>query len=254
MATLYFNGAVDNLWSTLGNWWMNSGFTVPATALPTSADSVVASANIDTDGPRTVVDFTISGEVFNGAGFGGTLTVTGDCTFNNSANNGILNGDCVFSGPSGNNNGTINGDCIVLEFIENAGVINGNCTFGGTYTYTYGTINGNCIFNDSAHNDGTITGDCVFNGSAHNDGTITGDCVFNDSAHTGGSSGGGTINGNCVFNDGSYNFNGTINGNATFSLTSAGLMISNGYIGSYNGSILFAYEKGINGSSILGVI
>lgn len=63
----------------------------------------------------------------------------------------------------------------------------------------------------------------------------------------------GTINGNALF-DGGFNNNGTISGLATFSLPSAEFMINGGYDGTYNGGIEFKYGKGVNGSSILGIV
>lgn len=41
MATLYWQGAVDDNYHTLGNWWTDFDCTVPAGALPTPADDVV---------------------------------------------------------------------------------------------------------------------------------------------------------------------------------------------------------------------
>jgi hypothetical protein len=56
----------------------------------------------------------------------------------------------------------------------------------------------------------------------------------------------GTITGDCTFNNSSFN-DGTIYGNATFrgsSYNKRGI----------NGDVILAYEKGINGSSILGIV
>jgi len=61
-----------------------------------------------------------------------------------------------------------------------------------------------------------------------------------------------TINGNALFQDSSFN-NGAIVGTATFTLSSAEIMISDGYGGSYGG-IEFQYGKGVNGSNILGIV
>jgi hypothetical protein len=101
---LYFDGAEDDDWDEIGNWWFDAAHTVAATSLPTAADSVVASASILASG-QTVVNFTISG----GAGFAGTLTVTGMATFNDSSiNNGTITGDATFNGNSFNI-GTVTG-------------------------------------------------------------------------------------------------------------------------------------------------
>jgi hypothetical protein len=222
MATFYFNGADDIAnsvdppeWPKLGNWWMNSGFTVPATALPTSSDSVVASVGLATDAPRTVVNF------ITNARFSGDLTVTGVATFSGYANNG----------------GTITGDCIFNDNSYHHGAISGNCIFNDSSWISFwasfnGTITGNCTFNDNSYNGGTITGgDCTFNGNSSNGGTITGDCTFNDSSYNQ-----GTVAYDATFNDSSYN-QGTVAGTRTFQNRTP-----------------YPIPRGINGSSILGVI
>ena len=102
-ATLYFNGAVDNDWTEVGNWWLDAGHTEPAGRLPNSVDSVVVTASMTASG-QTVVDFTMnSGDLF------GTLTVTGMATFNSTAaNGGTITGDATFN-DSSQNVGTVSG-------------------------------------------------------------------------------------------------------------------------------------------------
>jgi Concanavalin A-like lectin/glucanases superfamily len=41
MATLYFNNAVDTFVATLGNWWQDDAYTIPADSLPVASDDVV---------------------------------------------------------------------------------------------------------------------------------------------------------------------------------------------------------------------
>jgi hypothetical protein len=172
-ATLYFDGAVDDAWTTVGNWWLDAGHTQAAGRLPTSDESVVATASITASG-QTVVDFTLSGE---DSAFGGTLTVTGNATFNSSsANNGTVTGNATFNSSSGN----------------------------------LGTVTGNATFNGSSANNGTVTGDATFNDNSANNGTVTGDATFNDNSYND-----GTVTGNATFNDSSVNF-GTVSGTATF--------------------------------------
>jgi len=121
-ATLYFNGAVDDAWTTLGNWWLDAGHTQPAGRLPTSDESVVASATITASG-QTVVDFTLTS-----GSLSGTLTVTGVATFNGfSANGGTVTGNATFNNDSAN----------------------------------FGTVSGDATFNDSSFNDGTVTGNAT---------------------------------------------------------------------------------------------
>jgi hypothetical protein len=306
MATFYFNGADDiansvdpPLWSNLGNWWMNSGFTVPATALPTSSDSVVASVRIDTDGPREVVNATVDG---SGTAMSGELTVTGLCTFNNSSyNNATITGNATFNNSSTNRN-TVSGNATftyltatngnVVDVTGYANGIVGGLTkdsAGNTITsWTFdttnnnGTVSGDCIFNANSGNYGTITGNCTFNEESYNYDTITGDCTFNDYSWNGS---GGNITGYCTFNDYSYQMD-TIDGNCTFNHNSQNSLSGNtgnatfndssyndGTIGgdttfndsSYNNGTVnggryfsnrtpYPIPRGINGSSILGVI
>jgi hypothetical protein len=115
----------------------------------------------------------------------------------------------------------------------NSNTITGNATFNGSSTNDYATINGNATFNDTSSN---------FFG-----GTINGNATFNDYSANG-TMGDATVEGDATFNDFSYNsYYGIVNGDATFrgsAYNRSGL----------NGGVILAYEKGINGSSILGVV
>jgi hypothetical protein len=147
-ATLYFNGAVDDAWTTVGNWWLDAGHTQAAGRLPTSDESVVASVSITASG-QTVVNFTITGfgEFVGLSGLlDGILTVTGMATFNGTAGNaGSLTGNATF------NNGSANG----------------------------GTVTGDAAFNDAAFNNGTVNGNATFNDSSSNFGTVNGTVTCN---------------------------------------------------------------------------
>jgi hypothetical protein len=121
-ATLYFDGAVNNAWTTVGNWWLDDAHTEPAGRLPAEIDSVVVTNTpIDASG-QTVVNVTMGGE---GGAFGGEITVTGMATFNGA--------------------------------VGHVGTVNGNATFNDFATNA-GTVNGNATFNDSSVNAGTVTG------------------------------------------------------------------------------------------------
>jgi hypothetical protein len=135
-ATLYFNGAVDGDWTTVGNWWLDDAHTEPAGRLPTSDESVVASAHIEASG-QTVVDFTLTS-----GSLSGTLTVTGMATFNGgSSNDGTVTGNATFNNNSANDLGTVTG----------------NATFNNN-SANFGTVTGNATFNDNSANDGTVNG------------------------------------------------------------------------------------------------
>lgn len=184
MATLYFNGAVDNDWNTLGNWWEDDQFTVAASALPTSSDSVIASASIGSNSGSspTVVDFTTT-QILE-------ISLT-------------VNGTCLFNGSGAANVGSLSGSNITFDAGYNSltGVIN---TLTGSPSVT---------FNNGAHNDGNI--EKIFN-----DATIT----FNDDSYNCGgiftNPNYPPGNSHIYFNDTSYNDNGRIIGNVTFNNSS----------------------------------
>jgi hypothetical protein len=191
MATFYFNGAVDGEWTELGNWWTDAGLTTQATALPTSADDVIATAAITSNSSSapTVANLTVDGV---GANFGITGTVTGNATFNV--------GSITFAG-------TINGDCLFTGDAVNNGTVNGDCVFNDVAWIDGGTVNGNCVFNYSSWNSGTVTGNATFNNESYNTGTVTGNATFNNIARNGSllNSVAAVVGGTATFNDTSYN-------------------------------------------------
>jgi cytoskeletal protein CcmA (bactofilin family) len=163
MATLYYNNAAGDFeWATLGNWWANEACTVPATSLPGSSDSVVATVSINADS-RTVVNFTMTGS--GSLQLYGALTVTGVATFSDSSPS--------YGGV--NNAGTITGNAVFNGVTANRGIVTGNATFNGSATNGSpdgfpGTVNGNATFNGLATNDGStgyIGGNATFTGSAY---------------------------------------------------------------------------------------
>jgi hypothetical protein len=146
-ATLYFNGTVDDAWTTVGNWWLDAGHTQAAGRLPAEDDSVVATANITASG-QTVVDFTIDGggDYFE---LSGSLTVTGIATFIVAGSIGTVNGNATF----------IDGGT--------AGTVNGDATFNNSVNQ--GLVTGDATFNDGSRNEGPVTGTATFTGPACND-------------------------------------------------------------------------------------
>jgi hypothetical protein len=167
MATLYYNNAAGDFeWATLGNWWANEACTVPATGLPGSSDSVVATVSINADS-RTVVNFTMTGS--GSLHLYGALTVTGVATFNDSSPS--------YGGV--NNAGTITGDAVFNGVTANRGIVTGNATFNGSATNGspdgyQGTVNGNATFNGNATNGvsgigplGFVDGNATFAGSVY---------------------------------------------------------------------------------------
>src|ERR1700744_1381716 len=54
MTTLYFNAAVDYTWDNISNWWQDNAFTIPATAIPATGDTVYREPIFNT-GPATAI-------------------------------------------------------------------------------------------------------------------------------------------------------------------------------------------------------
>jgi hypothetical protein len=157
-ATLYFNGAVDDDWAEVGNWWLDDEHTEPAGRLPASADSAVVSANVtgNSGDPVTVANLTVESVLFQGL----EITVTGVATFNG--------GSILDAGVTGN-----------MIFNNNSGfgeaVVNGNVVFNDTSFFSGdSSISGNATFNDNARMDAdgeeglppNVSGTATFTGSA----------------------------------------------------------------------------------------
>jgi hypothetical protein len=177
-ATLYFNAAVDGDWATVANWWLDDEHTQAAGRLPAAADSVIATANIDSNsgGAVTVVDFTIVSAFLSIS-----TTVTGMATFDGSSGAGstvTVSGNATFNDSAYNEGATVTGNATFNDASGNGGTITGNATFNGT-SGNSGTVTGNATFNDSSQNYSTVTGTATFTGSACNDGGTAGTFVPN---------------------------------------------------------------------------
>jgi hypothetical protein len=220
MATFYFNGQADLVadvsrdWQTLGNWWMDSAHTVAASALPTSSDSVIASASIQTNSGSepTLVNLTLDADSFANLALQVPVTITGIATFKNSENASTITGNAAFVGIDGRlavNSGEVTGNATFSGAGVHNGVVGGNATFGGdTWTGNSSAVNGTATFNDTSYNTGTVTGVATFNDTSYNNGEVGVGSIFNDYSHNQ-----RTVSGmpNPTFNDYSYN-----NGEADF--------------------------------------
>jgi len=292
MATLYYY-SVDfesTEWTELSNWWLDSAYTVPATALPTSADDVVVHwyvgsnagstptvANLLVDNNSIEIPMIVTGmATYLGEGplFG---DLTGNATFDDIYQLiATVTGNATFNGNSFNG-GTVTGNATFNDSSNNNGIVGGDATFNdSTYNAFVATIGGDATLNDNAVNQGTVEGDATFNGNAYNSEIINGNATFNDSSYNI-----SAVYGDSTFNDTS-NENGTTFGVAVFNdfarmetdFNSADMVFNdNSYMAddsSTSGSVTFrghSYNKnniggtvtveltsGINGSSILGVI
>ena len=181
MATLYYNAAVDNDWNTLGNWWQDEGFTVPATALPTSSDDVVLSAINDGDevnnsGPDAVAN-SVTGASSPFVRISMNLTCSVFGLYAAVGPTGTVN---IVDGTLPAEYGFLPGPRAVFD-TWNEGTINGNCTFYMSNNYPNAVINGDCNFINIAHNYGTVNGNATFDATsemAGGSGVVIGDATF----------------------------------------------------------------------------
>lgn len=246
MANIYYNGAVDSTWNTIGNWWTDSSHSIAAGHIPQSGDTVYIDSNTMSTGPSSAVSLAAINV--------GTL-LAANVTLNTNAQ-AIICFHCT--GSTGELQGTTYGDAYFYNGSINAATITGNGFFYDT-SWNNGTINGNAIFNNSSYNysSGVITGNSTFNNSSLvNGGTLNGNVVFNNTSFVQA----GTINGNATFNDSSYCSNASsLQGFFAYFVNSSAVATLNAIFGltppfsttSITGG---SGTIGINGSSILGLV
>ena len=248
MATRYYNAAVDDNWSTAGNWWTDAGHTIALGGLPATTDSVVLSAALsEATYEATVVNLTTSYDLaltltctlatFNSTAIhGATGIITGTVVFNGTSQcAGAVLGDVTFNGSATHEFGSsIVGTVIFNDTSqEYGGYIIGDVTFNDTSIGASGTIAGNITLNDSADlqevnvsslytitcnttskitaTTAAIEATCTFYGDSYNtSSTITGECIFYGEAQN---RGGGNITATFTFGENSENL-GTVTGNA----------------------------------------
>ncbi len=180
--TYYFNNAVSQSPTDLGNYWNDNGLSDPALHLPDfSVDEV----------------FVVNGATFNG-----------DAIFNYGAtNSGTVSGNATFIGGNERNFGIIiggggGGSNAFGTFAENNGIVEGDATFNNGSGNFSGTILGNAFFHDTTGNVGTINGDASFYDNSANFTYFT---IFGFQTDI------GTVNGNATFyNDASENNGGVV--------------------------------------------
>lgn len=278
---------------SVGNWSLNTFNGPQATSLPTSTDDVVANASITGNG-STVANFTLEDTIGSGIVFSGELTVTGVATFigglfssYRASNEGTINGDAIFLNANNGEAGTVNGDVVfgdASSWGTNYGYIDGNAVFNGSWNGEYwlattpasqGYVTGDAEFNSGVQGSGGqysgsldsisyggVGGTATFNGNSYVAGGYCPVAIFNDTSSLGylyfepGASWG--VVGTATFNDYSYiaatatyNFRQCIISGATFRGNSRNDL---GLDPAGQTTAQIAYDKGINGSSILGVV
>lgn len=207
---LYYNAASDNAWDTLSNWWEDSSYTIPASALPGSGDNAYLDMPIFV-GPSTptTVSSVFVGSI-NTATFDVDLSNLSVSTFLSIENQAILSGML----------GTV-----ALFQANNSATISGSFVLGGGVATFYddtnlsGTIENPSslvIFNNSASNQGGVNYDAEFNQFATNVGMVVGNATFNrteyDANFTVGTvSGMVTVNGPFIIGEG-QNWSGNDSG------------------------------------------
>ena len=241
--TLYYNNGYgqNNEWNDQKNWFFDTNYSYLPSFIPTSADNVIANNNIFTNGAGQPTVKNFSSTYLSCVELGINLTVTEMATFTcYNPNTAITVGT----------------------------TLTGNATFNGVASPA-GTVTGSGIFNDGTHNDGTV-GYGVFNDTSSNGlngglggnsiGYVTNNAIFNDSSTNGGGQGGskGIVSGNAIFNDSSVN-NCYLDINGSPPETGDGFVVGSGTFRGQSknkkgvGSVILAYDKGINGSNILGI-
>lgn len=192
-----------------------------------------------------------------------------------SSNDGTIDGDAVVYYPSekpigGTVNGTVTYIGYTLYFTDGGGGNNGDWSTSTNWFLDVGGSNGYNDFPSEIipYQDVVIISNLTsYSGAgvpvANNlstygsypyisniNITIDGLATFSEETYLDSTA---TITGNALFEDLATNRGGSITGTATFTLSAAESMISNGYDGTY-GNIEFQYGKGVNGSSILGIV
>ena len=130
MANLYYNNAAsDGDWGNLANWWQDSGFSTPATALPTTSD-VINLYNEVTQNTQGSDQCFCSSASFWSADFGAGLTLQATGVVN-------MQGSSILAGNTANgvsmhdssqiaSTGVIVGNATLRDSSRNLGHIEGN--------------------------------------------------------------------------------------------------------------------------------
>ena len=252
---LYFIASANNQASNLSNWFQDAAGTIPAVALPTSADDVVFLQ--DADNTNGVQDFQCRNLSITSKWLTNfdvwRIVAYGTVTLNEAALNDVTIYASVilatnFTSADGNDSGVYLGaNSVTLTDFFDSGVvvidsqnvqlfgegdfygISGNATFNGT-TALAGYVFGNATFNGSSKNNSIgywsgdsweqgVNGNATFNDSAENRGRVGGNATFNNNS----------VNAFVAFDPANDDFAG-VQGNATFNDASNNFGIVEGTI------------------------
>jgi hypothetical protein len=174
------------------------------------------------------------------------LTSEGTCTFNGCYNN---------SGPNETNfGGKIVDGTTIFNDASNYGEVDGDAIFNNS-------INNNDSYNPPYAGNGRITGNATFNGTSYNLGTIIGDGTFNGNSTNSTSSHSSQscdpiVEGRAEFREGSVNYGSAPDAHyydSSFN-ASCSLCTGEGWTSTLEDRQQYPIPRGINGSSILGII
>ncbi len=225
---MYFTAAANNQAGNLNNWFQNAAGTIPAVALPTSADDVVFLEDVDNTGGTTFYcrNLTASGVTlsnFLNENDAKGIVAAGVVTLSNVfLYDAIVDAVSIVatsnSAADGNRWGSIlraSTSIILTDFVD-TGVVSiesPDVQLFGTGLFYY--IVGNATFNDTTLSM-RVVGNATFNDSSKNVGLGQLDA---DDVLVGG------VDGNATFNDSSEN-RGRVGGNATFNNNAVNAFVS----------------------------
>jgi hypothetical protein len=159
----YANTNNDATWDTLGNWWKDAEFAIPATALPSTGDTVYLYGNVyfAPSAPVTL------NHIYVMSSQAELTNTTGDATFYGYGRlNGTVSGNATFNDSSITSyspSGSVLGDATFNDSSQHQGSVSGNATFNDDSLIFYGVILGNATFNGNiAFTNQTITGTSTF--------------------------------------------------------------------------------------------
>jgi hypothetical protein len=190
---LYFSSQAEYplAWE-LTNWFQNAACTIPATALPTSADDVVFLTNADNlDAPAifecrnlTATGVTLYSFYEMKIVAAGVVTLSNVFLFNFHIEAASIVVTDNSAGDGDDYSVILQAGSVTLTDFVDTGVVlidSADAQLFGSGEYY--NITGNAIFNNETILNGTVTGNATFNGASINYGTVTGNATFNDASN-----------------------------------------------------------------------
>ena len=176
---LYFNGAVNNNWNSLGNWWLDIDHTASASALPTYGTRCELLADITSNSGSSAVCRSI--KIGTGRTLSGFTIAADDYLYfyTDGSNGCTVTTNAIFRDSAKNYNGTLSGENLFLDTSYNAS--GGTCSsisttiFPTAASYNLGTINGAAILYPGVLGIYTLAGTQVWHAGTYNGAILGGD-------------------------------------------------------------------------------